>query len=179
MAESRYLNSPRYVPIHDRWLSGVAVIFGYLWLVSGLSKILSATFVSGFAGFVKDQYLGPDAYAWYRNFLESMVVPQAPLMAQAVQWGELLLGLALITAGIWLFIKDSRAAHAVIAWASIGSSLLVFNILMTEGSALPAINTKDVFQEGVGLDTIVLLTSALLAAANFRESSRETRRSKN
>lgn len=172
------LNSARHTPIHDRWLSGVAVIFGYLWLVSGLSKLLSATFASGFAGFVKDQYLGPDAYPWYRGFLEAVVAPRAELMAQVIQWGELLLGAALIAAGIWLFVKDSRAAHAVLAWASIGSCLLVLNILLAEGSILPAINTKDVFQEGVSIDTVVLLTSVLLAAANFRESIRETRRGK-
>lgn len=162
-----------HLMIHDHWFSAIAIVFGYLWLASGLSKILNSEFVSGFAGLVRDEYLGENAYAWYARFLESVILPNNHLFAQLVQWGEVVIGIMLLVSGVYLLFRDSCKAHLVIAWASLGSAFLVLNIMLAEGSFLPLINFNEVFEEAVGLDMIVFLVSLVLFFGNRQEASRE------
>jgi len=169
-----FSSNSNHINPHNRWLSGIAIIFGYLWVVSGLDKLLGGKFAIGFTDFAKDKYLNTQSVGWYKHLMTNFIVPNGFFFAQIIQWGELLIGIALIVAGIYLLFRYSRIAHIVITYASLGSFLIVLNVILAEGMQLfPLVNTSVVYDEGVGLDTIVLLISALMVFANLNESRRD------
>lgn len=157
----------KYELTRDRWLSGVAVIFGYLWLISGLDKILGGKFASGFANFASSEYLSAQSYDWYKHLIVNFIIPNGYFFAQLVQWGELATGIALLVASGWLFFRESKIAHLVVVAASCISFVIVLNVILAEGQLIPFVDTRVIYDEGFSLDYIVLLVSALLAAANF------------
>ncbi len=159
--------------VHDRWINAITLVLGYLWLVSGLDKILSEEFTSGFANYVRLQIADAPILPWYKNLLESFVLPNGILMAQIIQYAELVIGIVLILASIWNFIWHSRMIHHALAWSNVVSFILILNIILFLGISIPIVDAEEVFEEGVGLDYMVLLMSFFLAVANFREAHLE------
>jgi uncharacterized membrane protein YphA (DoxX/SURF4 family) len=159
---------------HSRWLNGITAIFGYLWLISGIDKIGSGVFVSGFPSFVADEYITKGTYSWYISFINAVVYPHAVLFGFLIEWGELAIGVVLLVGALWLFVRDSKVAHFFMAVANVGGAFLVANIIMAEGgSLLPFVDTSLVYEEGVSIDVIVMLVSLLVALANFVAFTKE------
>lgn len=87
------------------WLL-VRVYLGYLWLSSGIEKLIGGGWVGqgaggavgGFAQGALQQVGGehPQVTQWYARFLEGVVIPNATLFSYVVVFGEILVGLGLI-----------------------------------------------------------------------------------
>lgn len=159
--------------VHDRWLNTITLVLGYLWLVSGLDKILSGEFVSGFADYVSLQIAEAPIVPWYNSFLSSFVMPNSVLAANSIQYAEFFIGAILVLASIWNFISHSRFAHYALAWASVISFVFVLNIILASGASFPIVDAEEVFEEGVNLDFVVLFLSFFLALSNFSEARLE------
>jgi hypothetical protein len=158
---------------HSGWLNGIVIIFGYLWLISGIDKIGSGVFVSGFNDFVLSNYITDASYQWYVVFIKTVVLPYATFFGYLVEWGELGIGLALIVGAVWLTFRDSKIAHLVMAIANLGGAFLVLNIMLAEGTIFPIIDTSIVYEEGVSIDMIVFLVSMLVSIANLMAFAHE------
>jgi uncharacterized membrane protein YphA (DoxX/SURF4 family) len=162
------MHTGQAVHAHSSWLNGITIIFGYLWLISGIDKIASGVFVSGFSEFVMKNYITEGTYSWYISFIQSVVLPWGTLFAYVIEWGELAIGVVLIGGAVGLFFRDSRIIHLLLGLANLGGACIVANIIMAEGgSLLPFINSTLVYEEGVSIDVVVLLVSFLVAFANI------------
>jgi uncharacterized membrane protein YphA (DoxX/SURF4 family) len=160
----------RQVPVHDRWMNTIIFIFGYLWFISGVDKILSGQFVSGFADYTNTALTNPAVYGWYRNILVNLLLPHSVFFASAIQLTEVIIGVLLILGSLWNYFKHAHSVHYVLGFAHIVSFFLIANIILARGSSFPFIDRSIVFEEGVNLDFIVLLASLFLAIANFNEA---------
>ncbi|GLO67770.1 DoxX family protein [Oceanobacillus kimchii] len=77
----------------------IRVYIGYVWLTSGLGKLMGGEFdASGFLQGAVAQTGGehPTVQAWWGAFLEAVALPNADLFTVLVMWGEVLVGIALI-----------------------------------------------------------------------------------
>lgn len=119
------------------WLV-VRVYLGYLWLAAGLGKLFEAGWIFGGAG---DAVRGfsqgamaqvggehPQVTGWYAAFLETIVMPLAPVFAFLVVFGEIAVGLALILGiftGIAAFFGGFMNASFIFAGTA-GANPLMF-----------------------------------------------------
>lgn len=87
------------------WLV-VRLYLGYQWLMAGWDKLHDPAWAGSSAGaaltgfvqgaLAKTGGAHPDVQWWYASFLQHAVVPHVTLWSNAVAWGELLVGIALI-----------------------------------------------------------------------------------
>jgi thiosulfate dehydrogenase (quinone) large subunit len=119
------------------WLL-VRVYLGYLWFMADLGKLFEPGWITGetgaaVAGFAQgaiQQTTGehPQVTGWYAGFLENVVVPNAAIFAYMVTFGEILVGLALITGlatGIAAFFGGLMNASFIFAGTA-GANPLMF-----------------------------------------------------
>ena len=74
----------------------VRVLVGALWLNGGIEKLLTPDFPRQFADALEVGGFVSQAPPFFRDFMQSTVVPNAELFAQLVRAGELTVGVALI-----------------------------------------------------------------------------------
>jgi thiosulfate dehydrogenase (quinone) large subunit len=74
----------------------VRVLVGALWLNGGIEKLLNPDFPRQFADTLEVGGFVSQAPPFFRDFMQSTVVPNAELFAQLVRAGELTVGIALI-----------------------------------------------------------------------------------
>jgi thiosulfate dehydrogenase [quinone] large subunit len=87
------------------WLI-VRLYVGYEWLMAGIAKVTSASWVGpnaggALVGFLKGALAKtagehPDVQGWYASFLQNVVMAHPALWSHFVAWGELAVGIALI-----------------------------------------------------------------------------------
>ena len=156
---------------HDHWIDTVSLVLGYLWLISGLDKVLGALFVPGFANYVKGNLASGVISSVYQPLITNFILPHSTLFAYCIEYSECIVGIALIVGSIWNFFRHRRFLSLILAWANVLSLLLILNIIFALGLSIPTIDITNAFDEGVKLDYIVLLLSLLMAAANFSEKN--------
>ena len=165
------MNAQNRIPLVG--LLVVQLAIGNEWAMSGLTKIVRGGFPSGLAGELRDKSQG--AASWYRNFLDSAVIPHASEWGYAIEVDELLIGLALIAATlIWLFRWDRLRARerqgvlVSVVLASLGAVLMAVNFHLANGAPHPWLIPKSGFDEGVDLDSLLPFMQLVFAAVAGR-----------
>ena len=74
----------------------VRILIGAVWLNGAMEKLLSPSFPRQFAVSLSAGGYVQQAPSWFQDFMRTIVVPNAELVAQLVRFGELTLGLALV-----------------------------------------------------------------------------------
>jgi thiosulfate dehydrogenase (quinone) large subunit len=77
-------------------MTWVRILVGAVWLNGGLEKLLNPAFPRQFAASLEAGGFISQAPPFFREFMQSTVVPNAELFAQLMRAGELTLGIALI-----------------------------------------------------------------------------------
>ena len=77
-------------------MTWVRILVGAVWLNGGLEKLLNPAFPRQFAASLEAGGFVSQAPPFFREFMQSTVVPNAELFAQLMRAGELTLGIALI-----------------------------------------------------------------------------------
>lgn len=138
----------------------VQIFIGYLWFMSGLVKIVRGGFPTGLADELTDKSEG--TIAWYKSFLDSVVIPNSSMFGYLIMFGELLIGIALIAGAlIWLFRWERLPLNVRtlvllgIILAAIGGIFMNINFHLANGDAHPWLLPKDGFDEGVDLDSLM------------------------
>ena len=98
----------------------VRVLVGALWLNGGIEKLLNPDFPRQFADTLEVGGFVSQAPPFFRDFMQSTVIPNAELFGQLVRAGELTVGVALILG----FLTNL---------ASVGSVALSVLILLSGG----------------------------------------------
>lgn len=157
-------------------LAGLLAIQGFLgyeWLMSGLSKVLNASFVPGLGDNLSDAskaLTGP-----YKSFLDAIVIPNAQAFAFLVLLGELGLGVLLIaTALVWWFrwhrlsLTGRSILLGLIIAAGVVAILMNVNFHLANGGNHPWLIAADPFDEGVDLDSVMPLVQAAISLVALR-----------
>lgn len=146
-------------------LAGLLVIqafLGYEWIMSGLSKALTSDFVTGLGGTLSDA--SKDMSGFYKSFLDGIVIPNAQAFGYLVMFGELAIGITLITvAWLWWFrwSRLSATGRSVVLWlillAGVFAIFMNVNFHLAGGANHPWLIAADPFGEGVDLDSVMPL----------------------
>lgn len=138
----------------------ILLFIGYEWFVSGINKLLSGEFVSGFQGVVTDAISKGAPHFSYGALLNSLVVPNSEFFAVVIMAGEIFAGAVFLLLGIIGLAKKQLASWAAklgIA-ASIVSAFLGINIFLFAGGPYFFLQ-GDPFDGGVTIDLIMFLVS--------------------
>lgn len=133
---------------------------GYLWLMSGITKVVRGGFASGLADELAEK--SEAAPSWYRDFLDEAVIPNAELAGVLIMVAELLVGVALVGAAVvWLFewsrLSDRarRRLLAAVSVALLAATVMAANFHFANGASHPWLVPEDGFDEGVDLDSLL------------------------
>lgn len=166
-------STPRSDRIVLAGLLAIQAIIGYVWLMSGLTKVIRGGFPSGLADELTEKSEGIGG--WYKSFLDGTVIPNGEVFGWLIMLGELAVGAALIvTAVLWLFrwerlpYRGKVALLAVGLLASVGAILMNVSFHLANGSSHPWLIPADGFDEGVDLDSIMPLIQLALAAVSSK-----------
>jgi thiosulfate dehydrogenase [quinone] large subunit len=98
------------------------VYTGIFFLWHGFGKLRGEDFVESLNNFLSARL--ETAFAFYKPFLEVVVIPNPDVFAALVAWGELLLGLALIVGFATRYAAFAGAFLAANFWFAKGQGLL-------------------------------------------------------
>ena len=151
----------------------IQLVVGYEWAMSGLTKIVRGDFPGGLAGELRDKSEG--AAAWYKGFLDSVIIPNGQAWGYAIEIGELLIGAVLIAAALaWLFGwerlrgRERRLVLVATALASVAGIFMAVNFHLANGAPHPWLIPADGFDEGVDLDSVLPAIQLVLAVVSGR-----------
>lgn len=135
----------------SRWLAVLRILVG-LWFLKALTTKLDFVLLGGFFPFVGVEprwiemmpnilakQIADNPILWYKSFLENTVVPNSVLFAQLTAWGEVLVGLSLVTGcfaglgalgGLWLSLNYGLAS-AHLSSASLGFHYMLVITMIT------------------------------------------------
>lgn len=154
-------------------LLAVQIIVGYVWLMSGLVKVLRGGFPSGLAAELEEK--SEELDGWYKSFLDGTVIPNAEFFGVLIILGELAVGVVLMVAAVlWIARWDrlSGASKQALLWGTAAAAfvaiLLNLNFHLANGSAHPWLIPEEGFDEGVDLDSMMPLIEAVLMFASAR-----------
>jgi thiosulfate dehydrogenase (quinone) large subunit len=148
-------------------LAAVMIVLGYEWLVSGLTKVVRGDFAGSLGRFLARADTG--SAPWYRHFLVSTVIPHATVFGVLIETVELATGATLVVSAVALVTgrpaRIARYAPVAGAAAALTGVALALNFKLLGGGAFAAPVAADSFDEGVDLDTMMVLLGVALAAA--------------
>lgn len=102
---------------------------GVFFTWHGFGKISGGNFSNSMSGFLNSTL--ESSFAFYRPFIEVVVLPNSTLFATIVSWGELLIGLALMVG-------------LATRYAAVAGALMVANFWFAKGETLLAGSNHDV-----------------------------------
>jgi thiosulfate dehydrogenase [quinone] large subunit len=153
-------------------LAAVMLVLGYEWLVSGLTKIVHGDFAGGLGAFLRDN--DGSAASWYRHLLARVVLPHAHLAGTAIETAELTVGIVFCCTAVLLVVRPETAYRLRLGIAAVAVTglVLALSFKLLGGGAFAAPVAADSFDEGIDLDTMMVLLQAVVALSLVRLSSR-------
>lgn len=155
-----------------RWgLAAVLLLFGYEWLISGLNKLLSASFRDGLGAAIREAAKG-NPNRWYIHFLNAAILPHTGIAAALVEVGEVLVAAGFFAgAGLWLGgarlpAGKARMLQIGVIGALLGSALMTANYYLLAGNTWPGVSPSNPFNEGLSIDGLMTLVAVALIAVH-------------
>src|ERR1051326_3026836 len=154
----------------------VQAAIGAEFVLAGLSKVVDADFPTQFRSFVQSS---PGAKAGpLAGVLQSLVLPNAALMAEVARWTELLGGSILLVAALEVLrrrlAEPLGAQHAYEPLVALISSLAAFalggmslSIYLIEGARLPMVNPGFAFTSPVAIELFLVPLAFCIAFLEF------------
>lgn len=151
---------------------GLQFLVGYEWLMSGLSKALAGNFASGLAGTLAD--MTKDQTGWYKSFVDGLAIPNGTLFGYLVMAGEVSVGLVLIATalaaiGAWtrLDLRLRTGLLGLVAGAALIGTFMSLNFHLAMGATAPWAISPDPNDQGVDLDSLMMIMQVVLASASI------------
>ena len=123
------LDSKPHAAVKNWPIVVLRVYTGLFFTWNGIGKITRDNFADGMEVFLNSQ--SANSFAFYRTFIESVVLPNKTMFAAMVSWGELCVGLLMIVG------LATRYAAAI-------GAILVLNFWFAKGLPLLAGTNQDV-----------------------------------
>jgi hypothetical protein len=94
------MRTPR---LQTLFVSFVQAAIGFEWIKAGWEKITDPAYLSSMTGTLGA--FAKDPFGWYKSFLTGVGIPNAHAFGVLAEWGELLVGLALMVAAALYLIR--------------------------------------------------------------------------
>lgn len=150
----------------------IQILIGYVWLMSGLAKLVRGSFPEGLAEELGER--PPGSAGWYERFLDEAVIPNARAFGYLIELSELSVGIVLVASALaWLLVWDRLAPRLrrtlllLAAVAALGGIFMNVNFHLASGSAHPWLVPADGFDEGVDLDSLMPAIQLVLAGVSL------------
>lgn len=138
----------------------VQAAIGYEWTMSGLTKLVRGGFPAGLADELAEKSAGsPD---WFRAVIDDVLIPNARTVGYLTEYGELVIGIVLLTGAALVAFASHRLAPtaidvvlAAVAAAALAAILMNVTFHLANGSPHPWLVPEDGFDEGVDLDSLM------------------------
>lgn len=92
----------------------VLITLAFIWLKSGYGKITGGTFVDSLSPILA-KFLSNNPYSWYKEFLTGSIIPNAPIFAQMIQWGEVFAAVCIGGSALYfIFSKKQNPSAGII-----------------------------------------------------------------
>lgn len=119
--KNTHKNNSSIVVFSTHAIFAIQLWLGFIWIKSSLAKLASDTFVQTL-GATLIKFSSQNPFLWYKQFLELVAIPNAKLLGQLTQWGELIAGLLLTLTAvlIWRFGLSRRVCLMALIGALIG-----------------------------------------------------------
>src|SRR6266849_1039345 len=139
--------------------------------MSGFTKIYRGGFPSGLAAELHDK--SQNSPGWYKSFLDGSIIPNAHAFGYFIEFGELLIGIALLAAALVWLLRWERLPRGgritvllTTALASLGGIFMAVNFHLASGASHAWLIPKSGFDEGVDLDSLLpILQPALVVVS--------------
>jgi hypothetical protein len=119
----------------------VQAILGYEWASAGLEKITQGTFSTSIVPTLS-AFAAKNPHQWYAANILPQAIAHAPLLAELIQWGELLVGAALLSSALASFLRPritaSSAMRITVLVACAGGLLMNANFYVAAGWMSPS-----------------------------------------
>ncbi|GGE31822.1 hypothetical protein GCM10011391_08120 [Pullulanibacillus camelliae] len=144
------------------WVMMLFLLFiGYEWLISGINKLLSGSFVNAFQNVVKSSLNAGSAYTVYNPILRHIVLPYSKLFGGLIETVEVVIGVLFILLTIIGFSKiNAWIIRCGMAVALIAAFLSLNIFFYTKGSYF--ISTEKSFDGGVSINLLLFLFEGVI-----------------
>lgn len=129
----------------------VTLFIGYQWLMSGISKLFSQSFVSGFHDKIASSV--SKAFGFYVPVLKGIVLPNATFFGYFIEYSELFIGAVFIILFFTIFGRVQSWLLILGMIASIWSAFISINIFLYSGASFFA-NPAKPFKPSISMDLI-------------------------
>ena len=172
-------------------LAFLQLLLGYEWLLAGADKLLLGNFPAQLNGLLQASLSGGHLPGFFAALLRGLVAPNAALFGLLIEWGELLAGLGLISAGLFTFltplVRRSRvyavvklfdATHTLVErlvpLAAVGAGMLGLSFFLLDGTPLPWFTPSVAYGGSIDTGLFLAAGSLILLASRFthRKQSR-------
>jgi uncharacterized membrane protein YphA (DoxX/SURF4 family) len=163
-------------------LSGLQLVIGYQWLVSGVDKLLLGTFPAQVGQLLAGQTGSGKLPDYFAALLRALVAPNAPVFGYAIMLGETLAGIGLIAAGLLALLRPLAEAHlagpiwrgfaladrlvtGVAPLAAVGAGLLGLSYYLLDGAPTLWFTPSLAYGGAIAPGMVVALASLVLVVA--------------
>ncbi len=135
------MNLPRFVSHSTFVAMSLQIILAYEWLVGGLEKLYEGMFVSNIHQTLS-HFENGNPHSWYVNSMLHLAKASPNVFGSLVEWGELLVGIGLITAMVVYIFNTkmawkNRAKYLALA-ALLGGVFMNLNFYYAAGWTSPS-----------------------------------------
>lgn len=139
--------------------SFILLITGFIWLRSGIGKIVSGAFTSTLSTTL-GKFATHNPYPWYKYFLLNILIPNASVIGTVTMWLELLTGIALVAGTVYYLIQKSFPKDVTIGvlLGCVGGMFLNLNFYFATSwtsSSTESLNMLMFFIEFIGVFVMI------------------------
>lgn len=127
---------------------------GFIWLRSSVGKFTGGTFVDTLAGTL-GKFASNNPYAWYKNYLQIVAIPNAKTIGMVIMWSEFLAAISITGAILYLLFgsEKNKIAQIILLIGLIGGMILNANFWLAAGWMSPSTESVNLLMfliQGVG-----------------------------
>lgn len=103
----------------------VLLAIGFIWAKSSLSKLIAGNFLANLESTLT-KFASKNPFPWYKDFLESVAIPNVSIFGNLVFWSEAFVGLTLLLLPTYLLVttKPNRYHYKFLLLALVGGALM-------------------------------------------------------
>lgn len=136
----------------QKYLYIIFAVIGYVFLKSSFGKIEGGKFVEGLAGTL-EKFASKNPYPFFKNFLETIAIPNSYIFGVLTMWGELLVGISLILGSLYLIFSKgtNKLVYFGLLLGFFGGMLLNGTFYFASGWISPSTESVNLVMFFVGL----------------------------
>lgn len=147
-----------------RLLLIILLVIGLIWVKSSYGKITGGTFVSSL-GTTLTKLVDKNPYPWFKDFLNTIVIPNSQFFGFLTFWGEFLTAVA-ITAGALILLlspKMNKTGSLILALGLLGGAFLNIIFWLGLGYTSPSTDGLNLLMAIVEIIGLLFVAPSLLS----------------